>query len=110
MTYINKRDTELLVCDKMCDECLYSKNKLVSDSRKEQILYQLEQVNDYFICHKASLVNERVMCRGYYEKNKTDTYNNPVILLAAKLKVLKFVNVIEVMKSGIYRMRNNVKL
>jgi hypothetical protein len=106
-TLPSRRDSELKVCDKMCDQCLYSKNKIVTDVRKDQILYQLEQVNDYFICHKASMVNERVMCRGYYEANKKTSL---LIILGSQLKLLFFVDVVEIMRNAIHKSRHLQKI
>ena len=52
------------VLDKPCNQCLYGKNKIVSDDRKKQLLKGLENRDDYFICHKATIKNKVVACRG----------------------------------------------
>ncbi len=43
------------VCDKMCDECLFTNNKIVSDKRKPQLLGEIFRKDSYFICHKSSI-------------------------------------------------------
>ncbi len=91
---------ELKVCHKQCDQCLYSKNKLVSDKRRAEILVGLAQANDYFICHKSSIVNKKVMCRGYYEANKE---SSTLIRLGHHLKRLVFVDVAEIMRANMTR-------
>lgn len=96
----------LRVCHKQCDQCLYGNNKIVSDSRKKDVLQELEQENDYFICHKASIAREKVMCRGYYEGHKTKSI---LILLGHSLKTIRFVDVMEVMRSGVNKMRQSNK-
>jgi hypothetical protein len=101
---VNKKET-LRVCEKACDQCLYGKNKIVSDQRKEEILRTLEATQDYFVCHKASVVDEKVMCSGYYHANKNTSV---LIQLATHLGLLRFVNVLEVMRTKISRRRKKV--
>lgn len=50
-----------------CDECLFSSAKIVSDSRKEQILADCRETGNYFICHKDT----KACCRGYYDAGIT---------------------------------------
>jgi hypothetical protein len=98
--------SELKICERMCDQCLYSKNKIVGDARRDEILRNLGNGDDYFICHKASIVNEKVMCRGYYEANKDSSL---LIILGRHLSTIRFVDVLQVMKEGVNRMRSKVK-
>jgi len=53
---------------KMCNQCLFSKNKIVSDKRKAQLLKECRDNNNHFICHKATIKGERVTCRAFYDK------------------------------------------
>jgi hypothetical protein len=106
VTKYYSRMNPLLICDKLCDQCLYSKNKIVSDKRKEEILTELENTSDYFICHKASVVDKKVMCRGYYEANK---HTSLLINLGEDLKLNEFVNVNNILIEGINKTRNNEK-
>lgn len=57
-----------------CNNCLFTENKIVSESRKEEILARCKSNNTQFICHKASAKKMRVVCRGFY-----DTQENPEI-------------------------------
>ena len=47
-----------------CHECLYGKNKIVSDKRRAEILKQIERDDTYFICHKATIAGRECACRG----------------------------------------------
>jgi hypothetical protein len=52
------------VLDKPCDQCLYGKNRIVSDERFEELKDELARKDSHFICHKASLLGLDVCCRG----------------------------------------------
>lgn len=60
----------LKVCEHQCDQCLFSKNRIVSAQRMKQILKDCEKKDDHFLCHKGTIVGIDVVCRGFYE-NKT---------------------------------------
>lgn len=53
---------------KMCDQCLFSENKIVSDKRKEQILTECKTKNRHFICHKATIAGKKATCHMFYKK------------------------------------------
>jgi hypothetical protein len=79
----------LLVAEKMCNECLFTKNKIVSDERRAQLIAEIEKSGTYFVCHKGSLTgNNQLCCRGFYERHRT-----LAIALAEHLQVVKFVPV-----------------
>lgn len=50
-----------------CNQCLYGKNKIVSNKRRAEILKHLNAKDDFFICHKATLAGRIVACRGDWE-------------------------------------------
>lgn len=77
----------LKVMQKQCDQCLFSKNKIVSDEAKAKTLKQCQQEDSYFVCHKASIKGEDVACRGYY-----DTGANTFCRLATHFNMVDFVN------------------
>lgn len=51
------------VMDRRCDQCLYGKNKVVSDARRKQILREITRKDQYFVCHKS----DDVCCRGDFD-------------------------------------------
>lgn len=72
---------------KCCNQCLYGKNKIVSDDRKAQLLEEIKQDDSFFICHKASIEGQKDMCRGFYDDNDTQ-----LIQVAGRLNVIDFVD------------------
>lgn len=70
-----------------CDECLYSKGKIVSDKRREELLNDIREKDSYFICHKNLFKDEDICCKGFYETN-TSNY----IRISQRLDMIKFVD------------------
>lgn len=54
-------------CSEKCDQCLFSKNKIVSDERKKEILQDLKERKMHFFCHKGTLEGENIICYGSME-------------------------------------------
>lgn len=61
------------VCSKPCNQCLFSKNKIVEDQRVKEILEQCEKDQTHFICHKGTIADRNLVCNGFY-RNKTTPY------------------------------------
>lgn len=55
---------------KRCNECLFSSNKIVDDERKAEVLEECRKSDRHFICHKASINNQDVCCRGFFDTQK----------------------------------------
>lgn len=55
------------VMKERCNQCLYGPNKIVSDERRKQILKDIHDKDDYFICHKATLKGTKACCRGDWD-------------------------------------------
>ncbi len=56
------------VMKERCDQCLYGKNKVVSNARRAEILREIEAKDCNFICHKATIAGQEVCCRGDFDK------------------------------------------
>ena len=82
----------LQVTDKCCGQCLFSKNKIVSDKRKAQILKKTAQDQSYFVCHKATIEGKDICCRGFYEKHG---HVSQMVRIAERLNMVEFVPVEE---------------
>lgn len=52
-----------------CDQCLFGANKIVSNTRRAEILLKIRQEDGYFICHKASIAGVKAACRGDFDQN-----------------------------------------
>ncbi len=76
----------LRVAEKRCDECLFTKNKIVSDSRKAEVLTKCRESQTYFICHKSN-GGPAVVCRGFF-----DEAPNRACHMARVLRIVQFVD------------------
>lgn len=74
----------------------------MSDKRRDEILEKTFITGDYFVCHKASLVDESVMCRGFYEANKR---GHLLIKLGKMLGLIKFIDVMELFREKANKLR-----
>lgn len=51
-----------------CDQCLYGPDKIVSNTRRSEIIREIARKDNHFICHKASMVGRDVACRGDWDQ------------------------------------------
>jgi hypothetical protein len=72
------------VSAKPCDQCLFSKDRIVSAARVREVLSECQKKDTHFICHKT----EDTCCRGFY-----DTRTSQLIRIAQRLNMVKFVAV-----------------
>lgn len=75
------------VCEGACDQCLFSKDRIVSASRVREILRDCARQDTYFVCHKASIAGHEVCCRPFY-----DTQTAQLIRIAQRLNFVEFVD------------------
>ena len=77
------------VMAKQCDQCLFSKNRIVSLARKREVLAECARNDAHFICHKASIAGDQdVCCRGFYDK---DPGASNLMRIAGRLGAVEFV-------------------
>ena len=55
-----------------CDQCLFSEDKIVTNSRRKNIIQNCLQSDTHFICHKSSIEGGSACCRGFYETESTN--------------------------------------
>lgn len=72
----------LQVMESKCDQCLFSKNRIVSAVRVQDIIQTCREKDNYFICHKT----ENIVCRGFYNSESCNA-----IRIAGRLKSIEFV-------------------
>ena len=58
----------LRVMAERCNECLYGDRKIVSNSRRAEILREIRQKDCGFICHKAQIAGVDAYCRGDWDQ------------------------------------------
>ena len=75
------------VCEKPCDQCLFSKDRIVSAARVREILKDCKQQDTHFVCHKASIAGREVCCRTFY-----DTKTSNLIRIMQRLNGIRFVD------------------
>ena len=82
------------VCAERCDECLFGRTPIVSDSRRRAILADIQRKDTHFICHKFALAGgQDVCCRGDYDRNPARTN---LMRIAGRLGAVEFVELPEV--------------
>jgi len=72
-----------------CSNCLLSKDKIVSGSRAKEIISKCIQEQSFFICHKASINNEQVCCKSFYD-NFGDY--SQLVRIAQRLNCIEFID------------------
>lgn len=72
------------VCEKQCDQCLFSKAKIVSAARKREVLAECRRKDSHFICYKS----DDTCCRGFYDANPGATN---LMRVAGRLGAVEFV-------------------
>lgn len=76
------------VCDKPCNQCLFSKDRIVSAQRVREILNDCKREGRHFTCHKATMQGRDVCCRSFY-----DTRTSNMARIAQRLRMVEFVDV-----------------
>ena len=71
-----------------CQNCLLSADSIVSAKRRKEIIKTCAEEQSHFICHKASMINEDICCKTFYEKLG---YKNQMIRIAQRLNIISFV-------------------
>lgn len=75
------------VMEKQCNECLFSKNRIVTTTRMRSILAECARKDSHFICHKATQEGEDVCCRGFYDTQPP----SQLMRIAGRLNMIRFV-------------------
>jgi len=66
---LERRIMTMLIMPKVCDECLLSTRKIVSDSRRDELLDSCKESGRAFQCHKATIAGETRVCRAFFDQN-----------------------------------------
>lgn len=78
----------LKVADKQCKQCLFGKDKIVSEERMHEVLAQCKAKDDHFLCHLGTINGEKVVCRGFYQK-----HTSQLIRIAERLNMVEIVKI-----------------
>jgi hypothetical protein len=72
------------VMEKRCDQCLFGKDKIVSNERRSEIIRDITRKDSYFICHKA----KEIACRGDWDQRGCGQMGR----IAGRLNAVEFVS------------------
>lgn len=75
------------VMKRKCDQCLFTKNKIVSDKRKQDIIQSTVAKQGFFECHKATIAGEKHCCRGYFDQLG---HTSQMVRIAGRLGTIEF--------------------
>ena len=78
----------LQVFSECCKNCLLSPNRIVSGTRAKEIINGCVSKQTHFICHKASMKGEEVICKTFFDKFG---HYSQMVRIAERLKMLKYV-------------------
>ena len=78
----------LKVYKECCKNCLLSEDRIVSPKRAKEIINDCTRNQTHFICHKATLNDEEIVCSKFYN---TLGHNSQMIRIAQRLDVIEFV-------------------
>jgi hypothetical protein len=78
----------LKVYKECCNNCLLSEDRIVSPKRAKEIIKDCVANQTHFICHKASIDDEEIVCSKFYN---TLGQNSQLIRIAQRLDVIEFV-------------------
>lgn len=86
----------LKVCAQRCDQCLFSRRRIVSTSRMRAILADCQRDDTPFECHKHTIRRRDgedtggvVVCRGFYDR---DPLSTTLLRMGAALGLVTFVD------------------
>lgn len=59
--------TELLISARRCDQCLTTRNRIVSGERAAELVRHCRSKDVHFVCHKGSAADLNIHCRGVHD-------------------------------------------
>lgn len=72
---------------KCCNQCLFTKNKIVSDARRDSIVRDCLKNDSHFICHKSTIEHGNDVCTGFAKK-----YSSQSIRISDRLGLTRHVD------------------
>ena len=78
----------LKVFKECCKNCLLSNDRIVSSKRAKQIIKDCVENQTHFICHKATMKDEEIVCKNFFD---TIGYKSQMVRIAQRLNALVFV-------------------
>lgn len=79
----------LKVFKQSCKNCLFLKDRIVSKQRAKEIIDSCVKQQSHFICHKASINGESIICKSFYDL--FGCYSQ-MIRIAERLNAIEFID------------------
>ena len=79
---------KIKVYKESCKNCLLSEDKIVSPKRAKEIIKGCIKKQTYFICHKASIAGDDVICKTFFD---TLGYYSQMIRIAERLNMIEYI-------------------
>lgn len=84
-----------------CNNCLLSKDRIVSPQRAKQIVKDCIENQTHFICHKATMNGaQNIVCKKYFD---TLGQNSQLIRIAQRLNMIQMVEQTDAEKLPTYK-------
>lgn len=80
----------LYVLQRPCKQCLYSRQKIVSDVRRDEIIADCARTEQNFTCHVASAERVDAVCHGHWTRNRTATLRNRLAVVWQRVCLVSF--------------------
>jgi hypothetical protein len=76
------------VYESTCQNCLLSKDSIVSPERRKDIIKEVTSTQSHFICHKATMKGKDVCCKTFYDKLG---HTSQMVRIAERLGMVQFI-------------------
>lgn len=86
-----------------CKNCLLSKDAIVGPNRVKEIIRECIRKQSYFVCHKATMDGDQIVCKNYYDKLG---HVSQLIRIAERLNMITFVEQSDSKKLATYKEMN----
>ena len=91
------------VYKKPCKNCLFSKDRIVSEDLAKEIIESCKSDKSFFICHKSSFNQGNTMCNRYFHEVLNNEENKMVTDILVKAGHYHFVEIEDNSKLPVYQ-------
>lgn len=82
------------VINEKCNQCLFTKDRIVSEKRMREVLADCARSDTHFVCHKSSIAGGgNACCRGFYDRAIATGKAPQFMRIAQRLDMVKFIEV-----------------
>jgi len=97
----------LKVFKECCKNCLLSEDRIVSSKRAKEIIKNCAEKQTHFICHKATMNGDEVVCKKFFDKMG---YKSQMVRIAERLNAIEYIEQSDTKKLTTYKeMQTRIK-